>query len=163
MPNPFAKSRWFHRLANYSGPPAFFRVLPLPRGFALLRVRGRRTGKLRHRPIRAIRDGDTLYAVAILGRRSDWLRNARTDPRVRVRVGWRWRDATVREVTDAAELEKAKQLYVETVVLYDYFDVPIVEWTFPTSGKIVRSHEKWQTGGVLVAIELEADGQDKRS
>ena len=62
MPNPFAKSRSFHRLANYSGPPAFFPVLPLPKGFALLRVRGRRSGKLRHRPIRAIRDGSTLYA-----------------------------------------------------------------------------------------------------
>ena len=65
MANPFAKSRLFHKLANYSGPPAFFRVLPLPRGFALLTVTGRKTGKRRRRPIRAIRDGTTLYAVAI--------------------------------------------------------------------------------------------------
>ena len=154
MPNPFAKSRWFHRLANYSGPPAFFRVLPLPGGFALLRVRGRRTGTLRHRPIRAIRDGDTLHAVAIMGKRSDWLQNARKDPDVRVRVGQRWYSARVREVTDAAEREKAKQLYVETVVPYDYFDVPLVEWTFPTPGKIVQKHDNWLAGGVLVAIEL---------
>jgi deazaflavin-dependent oxidoreductase (nitroreductase family) len=154
MPNPFAKSRWFHRLANYSGPPAVFRVLPLPGGFALLRVRGRRTGTLRHRPIRAIHDGDTLYAVAIMGKRSDWLRNARKDPDVRVRVGQSWYSARVREVTDAAEREKAKQLYVETVVAYDYFDVPLVEWTFPTPNKIVEKHGSWLAGGVLVAIEL---------
>jgi len=154
MPNPFAKSRWFHKVANVTGGPQMFRLFPVSRGFALLRVRGRRTGKLRDRPIRAIRDGDTLYAVAILGQRSDWLRNARKDPDVRVKVGRRWHSARVREVTDAAEREKAKELYVETVVAYDYFDVPLVEWTFPTHGKIVQKHEKWLGGGVLVAIEL---------
>jgi deazaflavin-dependent oxidoreductase (nitroreductase family) len=155
MPNPFAKSRWFHRLANVTGGPQMFRLVQVPRGFTLLRVRGRRTGKLRDRPIRAIRDGDTLYAVAILGKRSDWLRNARKDPGVRVRVGRRWHSARVHEVTDTAEREKAKQLYVETVAPYDYFDVPLVEWTFPTHGKIVQKHQKWLAGGVLVAIELE--------
>lgn len=155
MPNPFKRSRWFHKLANYSGPPAFFRVLPVPRGFALLRVRGRRSGKLRHRPVRAIRDGDTLYAVAILGAKSDWLRNARADPNVRVRLGVRWREASVREMNDSGEREKVRRLYVDTVVPYDYVDVPVVEWTFPTKGKIVRSHDRWLAGGVLVAIDLE--------
>lgn len=158
MPNPFARSRWFHKLANVTGGPQMFRLFPVPRGFALLRLRGRRTGKLRDRPIRAIRDGDTLYAVAILGKRSDWLRNARKDPDVRAKVGRRWRDARVREVTDGAERQNAKQLYVDAVVPYDYFDVPLVEWTFPAHGKIVQSHEKWLSGGVLVAIELEPQG-----
>jgi deazaflavin-dependent oxidoreductase (nitroreductase family) len=156
MPNPFAKSRWFHKVANVTGGPQMFRLFPVPRGFALLRARGRRTGKLRDRPIRAIRDGDTLYAVAILGKRSDWLRNARKTPDARVRVGRRWHGARVREVTDPAEREKAKQLYVETMVPYDYFDVPLVEWTLPTPGKIVEKHESWLAGGVLVAIELGA-------
>ncbi len=156
MPNPFKRSRWFHKLANVSGGPQMFRLFPVPRGFSLLRVRGRRTGKLRDRPIRALPDGETLYAVAILGKRSDWLRNARKDPNVRVKVGRRWRDAHVREVTDEVEREKAKQLYVETVVPYDYFDVPIVEWAFPTHRKIVESHAKWLAGGALVAIDLEA-------
>ena len=156
MPNPFKRSRWFHKLANVSGGPQMFRLFPVPRGFSLLRVRGRRTGKLRDRPIRALPDGETLYAVAILGKRSDWLRNARKDPNVRVKVGRRWRDAHVREVTDEVEREKAKQLYVETVVPYDYFDVPIVEWAFPTHRKIVESHANWLAGGALVAIDLEA-------
>jgi len=160
MPNPFARSRWFHKLANVSGMPITFRLLPVPRGFALLRVRGRRTGKLRDRPIRAIRQGATLYAVAILGERSDWLRNARANSRVRVKLGARTRDAAVREIADPAERDKATELYVRTVLPYDYFDVPLVEWTFPTRRKIVQSHEKWLVGGVMVAIELEAaDGQ----
>jgi len=154
--NPFAKSRWFHRLANYSGPPAFFRVLPLPRGFTLLTVTGRRTGRRRRRPIRAIRDGSTLYGVAILGARSDWLRNLRANPRAQARVGMRTREATLREITDAAEREKAERLYVETVVPYDYFDVPLVDWTWPSPARIRRSHRDWLQRGTLVAFELES-------
>lgn len=155
MANPFAKSRWFHKLANYSGPPAFFRVLPLPRGFALLTVTGRRSGKRRRRPIRAIRDGDRLYAVAILGERSDWLRNLRANPKAQARMGMRTRSITLREVTDPGEREKAKQLYIETVVPYDYFDVPIVDWTVPTPSRIRKSHRAWVKVGILVALELE--------
>jgi deazaflavin-dependent oxidoreductase (nitroreductase family) len=155
MANPFAKSRWFHRLANYSGPPAVFRVLPLPRGFTLLTVTGRRTGKRRRRPIRAIREGSTLYAVAILGARSDWLRNLRSNPRGRARTGIRTQEVTLREITHLSERERAEQLYVETVVPYDFFDVPIVEWAWPSTARIRRSHREWLERGVLVALELD--------
>jgi deazaflavin-dependent oxidoreductase (nitroreductase family) len=156
MANPFAKSRWFHRLANYSGMWVFFRLLPAPRGFALLTVTGRRTGKRRRRPIRAIRDGTTLYAVAILGERSDWLRNLRANPRATARVGTRTRDIDMREITDPTEREKAEHLYVETVAPYDYFDVPIVDWTFPTPARIRKSHRDWLHRGILVALDLES-------
>ena len=159
MANPFANSRLFHRLANYSGPPAFFRVLPLPRGFTLLTVTGRRSGKHRRRPIRAIRDGSTLYAVAILGERSDWLRNLRANPNAQARVGVRTRQITMREITDPGEREKAEQLYIETVVPYDYFDVPIVDWTFPSPSRIRKSHRDWLGRGILVALELETSNK----
>jgi len=154
--NPFAKSRWFHRLANISGMWVFFRLLPAPRGFALLTVTGRRTGKRRRRPIRAIRDGSTLYAVAILGERSDWLRNLRANPKAQTRVGVRTREITMREIMDPVEREKAQQLYIETVVPYDYFDVPIVDWTFPTPARIRKSHRDWLQRGILVALEQES-------
>jgi deazaflavin-dependent oxidoreductase (nitroreductase family) len=155
MANPFAKSRWFHRLANVSGMWVFFRILPAPRGFALLTVTGRRSGKRRRRPIRAIREGTTLYAVAILGERSDWLRNLRANPKATTRVGTRTRDITMREVTDPAERAKAEQMYVDPVVPYDYFDVPIVDWTFPSPARIRKSHRDWLERGILVALELE--------
>lgn len=155
MANPFAKSRLFHKLANYSGPPAFFRVLPLPRGFALLTVTGRRTGKRRRRPIRAIRDGTTLYGVAILGDKSDWLRNLRADPKAQARLGIRTRGVTLREITDEAERKEAEQLYIETIVPYDYFDVPVVDWTWPSLSHIRKSHRDWLERGTLVALELE--------
>jgi len=153
--NPFAKSRWFHRLANYSGPPAFLRVLPVPRGFALLTVTGRRSGKRRRRPIRAIRDGSTLYGAAILGEKSDWLRNLRANPRATARLGTRTRKISLREITASAERDQAEQLYVETVVPYDYFDVPLVDWTWPSASRIRKSHRDWLERGTLVALELE--------
>ena len=155
MANPFARSRWFHRLANVSGMWVFFRLLPVPRGFALLTATGRRSGKRRRRPIRAIRDGATIYAVAILGERSDWLRNVRANPRATARLSTRTRPVAMREITDSSEREKAEQLYLETVVPYDYFDVPIVDWTWPSASRIRRSHQEWLKRGTLVALELE--------
>jgi deazaflavin-dependent oxidoreductase (nitroreductase family) len=155
MANPFAHSRWFHRIANYSGPPFFFRFVPLPRGFALLTVTGRKSGRKRRRPIRAIRDGDTLYGVAILGNKSDWLRNLRANPRATARVGVRARKFSVRDVTDPIERDKAEQLYIDEIVPYDYFDVPIVEWAWPSPGFIRKAHRRWLKGGTLVALDLE--------
>ena len=155
MANPFARSRWFHRLANVSGMWIFFRLLPVPRGFALLTVTGRRTGRRRRRPIRAIRDGTTIYVVAILGERSDWLRNVRANPRATARLSTRTRPVTVREITEPSERQNAAEQYVETVVPYDYFDVPIVDWTWPSASSIRRSHREWLERGTLVALELE--------
>src|SRR3990172_12242847 len=74
MPNPFAGSRGYARLSNVFLRP-LFGLLPVPRGFALLTVTGRRSGRPRQRPVRAVRRDATLYAVAMLGQRSDWLRN----------------------------------------------------------------------------------------
>src|SRR5881397_45366 len=91
VPNPFAFSRWYHKLSNIFVAP-HFRILPLPRCFVMLTVTGRRTGKPWRRPVRAIRRDDTLYAVAVLGERSDWLRNVRKNPSVRVKTGARTYD-----------------------------------------------------------------------
>ena len=121
----------------------------------MLTVTGRRSGKKRRRPIRAIRDGQTLYGVAILADKSDWLRNLRAGPNAQARLGIRTRGIKLREITDEAERAEAEQLYVETVVLYDYFDVPVVDWTFPTASRIKQSHHDWLKRGTLVALELE--------
>ena len=157
MPNPFAMSRWYHRLSNIFVAPAY-RLLPMPRGFVLLTVTGRRSGKPRARPIRAIRDGDTFYAVAILGERSDWLRNVRKNPGVRVKAGARQRAATARAITDPGEAGRAAEIYVQQVVPFDFFDYPAVHWGFPTRSKIVKAHSEWVRDGVLVAITLDRAG-----
>lgn len=131
-----------------------FRLLPVPRGFTLLNLVGRTTGKPRPRPIRALRDGDTLFGVALGGERSDWLKNARANPAITVKVGRKTRRATVREVSDADETERATRLYVDTVVPYDYQDYPMVHWSFPTRRKIIDAHRRWIENGTLIAIDL---------
>jgi deazaflavin-dependent oxidoreductase (nitroreductase family) len=155
VPNPFAKSRTFHKLSNIFVSP-MFRLLPMPRGFALLTVTGRASGKPRRRPIRAIRRNETLYAVAILGERSDWLRNVRANPEVRVKIGARTGKGTAREVTDEEERASAAELYAETVVGYDYVDYPTVHWAFPTPRSIRKAHREWVEGGTIVAVDLPA-------
>ncbi|MGH7818690.1 MAG: nitroreductase/quinone reductase family protein [Candidatus Binatia bacterium] len=87
MANPFASTRGYARLSNLVMAPVF-RLLPVPRGFALLTVTGRRSGRLYSRPVRAVRGaGDALYVVAMIGERSDWPRNIRTNAQVLVKLG----------------------------------------------------------------------------
>ena len=153
MPEPHQLPRWYLRLGNVTGP-AMFRLLPVPRGFVMLNLVGRKSGKPRPRPIRALRDGNTLYGVALGGERSDWLKNARANPAITVKVGRKTRRATVREVTDADETERATRLCVDTVVPYDYQDYPMVHWSFPTRRKIIDAHRRWIENGTLIAIDL---------
>jgi deazaflavin-dependent oxidoreductase (nitroreductase family) len=87
--------------------------------YAYLTTTGRRTGRPHTIEIWfAERDG-TLYLLSGGGERSDWVRNLRADPRVRIRVGGpRERDAdvegthpaTAREVTDPGEAARARPL-----------------------------------------------------
>ncbi len=69
--------------------------LPLPI-VVILETRGRRSGQPRPVPVGKALDGDTLWIVAEHGRRAAYVRNIDADPRVRVRVGRRWRTGTAR-------------------------------------------------------------------
>ncbi len=154
MPNPFARSRWFQRLGNAFVAP-LFRLGPMPAGFALLTVTGRKTGRPRTRPVRAIRRDDTLYAVALLGERSDWLRNARAKPEITVKLGSRQFGARVRELADPAERDAAADLFVREIVPFDYVDYAGYEWAVPTRRSIREAHRRWADQGVMVAIDLQ--------
>ncbi len=154
MANPFALSRWFHRLGNAFIAP-LFRLGPMPAGFALLTVTGRKTGRPLTRPVRAVRRDDTLYAVALLGERSDWLRNARAKPEITVKLGSRRFEAHVRELADPAERDAAADLFVREVVRFDYVDYTGYEWAFPTRRSIQNAHRRWLEKGTLVVIDLD--------
>jgi deazaflavin-dependent oxidoreductase (nitroreductase family) len=64
--------------------------IPLP-FVAILETRGRRSGKPRRVPVTKLIEGDTLWIVTEHGRGAGYVRNIEADPRVRVRVGRRWR------------------------------------------------------------------------
>ncbi len=154
MPNPFAGSRSYARLSNIFMRP-LFSLLPVPRGFALLTVTGRRSGRPRQRPVRAVRRDDTLYAVAMLGERSDWLRNVREEPRVGIKVGRQRYRGLAREIGDSAEQESALDIYVREVFPADYSDYAAYHWGWPTRRKIQEAHRRWAAEGVMVAIDRE--------
>ncbi len=154
MANPFAGSRGYARLSNIFMRP-LFSLLPVPRGFMLLTVIGRRTGRPRQRPVRAVRGGGTLFAVAMMGERSDWLRNVRAEPRVEAKVGGRRYTGRAREISEAGERETAIELYVGEVFPADYSDYVGYHWGWPTRRKIEDAHRRWAVEGVMVAIDLE--------
>lgn len=65
-----------------------------PRTHALLETTGRRSGLPRRVPVGNGLRGDTFWIVAEHGHASDYVRNLEADPRVRVKVGRRWRAGT---------------------------------------------------------------------
>jgi deazaflavin-dependent oxidoreductase (nitroreductase family) len=63
----------------------------ISRRILLLRTLGRRSGTPRVTPLEYLYDGatDTYFLMAGWGGHTDWVRNLRAEPRVRVRVGRR--------------------------------------------------------------------------
>jgi deazaflavin-dependent oxidoreductase (nitroreductase family) len=95
------KRRVATALARYVvNPPvrALFRLgVPAP-GTAILETIGRRSGEPRRTPVTDGLDGDTFWIVAEHGPRAAYVRNIEADPRVRIRIGRRWRSGSARVV-----------------------------------------------------------------
>jgi deazaflavin-dependent oxidoreductase (nitroreductase family) len=83
--------------------------LPLPT-VVLLETTGRRSGKPRSVPVGKAVDGDTLWIVAEHGLRAGYVRNIEANPRVRVRVGRRWRTGTARVLEDDDWRERQRRM-----------------------------------------------------
>jgi deazaflavin-dependent oxidoreductase (nitroreductase family) len=69
--------------------------LPTP-SVVILETTGRRSGEPRRVPVTRALDGDTLWIVTEHGRRAGYVRNIEANPRVRVRIGRRWRSGIAR-------------------------------------------------------------------
>lgn len=100
---PSAKARAVRWVQKYLvNPPvrALFAAGLVPRTHALLETTGRRSGLPRQNPVGNGLDGDTFWIVAEHGRRADYVRNLEADPRVRVKIGRRWRSGTASILPD---------------------------------------------------------------
>jgi deazaflavin-dependent oxidoreductase (nitroreductase family) len=73
--------------------------LPAP-GTAILETIGRKSGLPRRTPVTNGLDDGVFWIVAEHGRRASYVRNIDANPRVRVRIGRRWRTGTARLVPD---------------------------------------------------------------
>jgi deazaflavin-dependent oxidoreductase (nitroreductase family) len=100
---PSAKARAVRLLQKYLlNPPvrALFALGLVPPTHALLETTGRRSGLPRTNPVGNGLDGDTFWIVAEHGRTADYVRNLEADPRVRVKIGRRWRSGTATVLPD---------------------------------------------------------------
>ncbi|MEV0912588.1 nitroreductase family deazaflavin-dependent oxidoreductase [Streptomyces hokutonensis] len=71
--------------------------------FADLEHVGRRTGTVRHTPLRAFRTGDTVVVGINFGRDSDWLKNIQAAGRCRMRLGRTWLELGAPRIVPAEE------------------------------------------------------------
>jgi deazaflavin-dependent oxidoreductase (nitroreductase family) len=79
-------------------------------GWALLETRGRRSGRPRVVPVgNGLRDG-VFWVVTEHGYHADYVRNILADPRVRVKVGGRWRSGRARVLADADPYARLRAL-----------------------------------------------------
>jgi deazaflavin-dependent oxidoreductase (nitroreductase family) len=130
-----------------------WRFLPTPKGLALVTTKGRKSGKRRARAMRAVVDGNRAYVAAIMGERSDWIHNVRSDPAVTIKLGGKTYPATARVVPDA-ERARAAEIYRPIAGWYDYFDYASFVWGLPTRSNVLKVHDVWFDTGTPVIFEL---------
>jgi deazaflavin-dependent oxidoreductase (nitroreductase family) len=82
----------------------------LLRGWAVLETTGRRSGKRRRTPVGNGLQGDTFWIVAEHGQRAAYVRNIKSDPRVRVRIGRKWRSGTAQVLAGDDPRERQRSI-----------------------------------------------------
>jgi deazaflavin-dependent oxidoreductase (nitroreductase family) len=76
----------------------------------LLETTGRVSGLPRRTPVGGRRVGDSFWLVSEFGERSQYVRNIRVDPRVRVRLGGRWLTGTAHLLPDDDPVARLRTL-----------------------------------------------------
>ena len=139
------KRRLTTALAKYLVNPfvrALFRVgIPAP-GTAILETVGRKSGQPRRTPVTDGLDGDTFWIVAEHGRRASYVRNIEANPRVRIKVGTRWRSGSASLQPGDNPRERLRAL----------------AHTRPWSRMSAAAVRLMQTELLTVRVDLDADG-----
>ncbi|MEV5181538.1 nitroreductase/quinone reductase family protein [Streptomyces werraensis] len=76
----------------------------------LLETTGRESGLPRTTPVGGRRAGDTFWLVSEFGERSQYVRNIKADPRVRVRIRGRWHTGTAHLMPDDDPVARLRSL-----------------------------------------------------
>ena len=77
---------------------------------AILETKGRKSGEPRRTPVGKALEGDTLWVVAEHGLKAGYVRNIQADPRVRVKLGRRWRTGTATLLPDDDPRERQRRM-----------------------------------------------------
>ncbi|BCI52345.1 nitroreductase [Mycolicibacterium litorale] len=76
----------------------------------LLETTGRRSGEPRRTPLGGKRIGDQFWFVSEFGERSQYIRNIKADPRVRVRLRGRWHSGVAHLLPDDDARARLREL-----------------------------------------------------
>jgi deazaflavin-dependent oxidoreductase (nitroreductase family) len=98
-----------NRVVNPLVKAASERGIALP-SLVILETTGRKSGLPRRTPVGKAIEGDTLWIVTEHGRKAGYVRNIEADPRVRVKVGRRWRAGTARLMPDDDPRERQRRM-----------------------------------------------------
>ena len=83
--------------------------IPVP-SVVILETTGRKSGQPRRTPVGKAIEGDTLWIVAEHGRKAGYVRNIEANPRVRVRIGRKWRGGTAQPMPDDDPRERQRRM-----------------------------------------------------
>ncbi len=83
--------------------------IPLP-ALVILETTGRKSGQPRRTPVGKAIEGDTLWIVTEHGRKAGYVRNVQANPRVRVKVGRRWRTGTAHLMPEDDARERQRRI-----------------------------------------------------
>ncbi|WP_149825141.1 nitroreductase/quinone reductase family protein [Streptomyces tailanensis] len=100
------KQRAVTAFQRHVGNPILRRV-PLQ---TVLETTGRKSGLPRHTPVGGRRVGDSFWLVSEFGEKSQYVRNIRANPEVRVRIRGRWHDGTAHLLTDDDPIARLRTL-----------------------------------------------------
>jgi deazaflavin-dependent oxidoreductase (nitroreductase family) len=98
-----------NRVVNPVVKAAAERGIPLP-SLVILETTGRKSGLPRRTPVGKAIEGNTLWIVTEHGRKAGYVRNIEANPRVRVKVGRRWRTGTARAMPDDDPRERQRRM-----------------------------------------------------
>jgi deazaflavin-dependent oxidoreductase (nitroreductase family) len=104
------KRRVTRALGKYGVNPVVKVIAGYVPWWSLLETIGRNSGKPRRNPVGNGLKGDTFWIVSEHGRQAGYVKNIEANPRVRLRVGGRWRHGTARVLKDDDARKRQRQL-----------------------------------------------------
>lgn len=150
---PLAQRRRFAGALHAIHRPWF--AVRVPRGVGILTTVGRKSGSPRVTYVKAVRDGDRVYLVAITGRHTLWVKNIQANPHVWIRLTGGTYEGEARPMAPGDPVyEAAHERFCGVVHLFDYVENMFHRKGLPSRRKIVELHRAWFEGGTPLVVEL---------
>lgn len=151
---PLAERRRFASALHAVHRPWF--AIRVPRGVGVLTTVGRKSGLPRVTYVKAVRDGERAYLVAITGRHTLWVKNIQACPQVRLRLTDGTFTGIARQVAPGdLAYEAARTQFCGAVHPFDYAENLFHRKGLPSRRKVVELHGAWFEGGTPLVVELD--------